>query len=261
MNYKTLIYEWVSHYFQSKSNHEIQTNFLIEFQNYVLKGDLNFEVKSEFKTIQKILFKDNSSIHHDDFGAGSKKIKTPNTSISSLSKSSTKSIKEAGLIARLIDFLEPKNVLELGTSFGTTTALIAKTNPELPIYSIEGSPEVAKKAKQYFDSIPNNKIELIIGKFDEILPGLLSKLNLVECVILDGNHRKEPTISYFEQCLKYSNENTFFIFDDIRWSHEMLEAWKEIENNKAATLTIDLFTMGIVFINPKFDKQNIKLRF
>jgi hypothetical protein len=65
---------------------------------------------------------------------------------------------------------------------------------------------------------------------------------------------------YFETALKYSHEKTALVFDDIRWSEEMLKAWKEIINHPQTTLTIDLFSMGIAFCDKGFSKQNLMIR-
>jgi hypothetical protein len=50
--------------------------------------------------------------------------------------------------------------------------------------------------------------------------------------------------------------------DDIHWSSEMEEAWIYIQHHPAVTLTIDLFFIGIVFVNPDYKvKQHFKIRF
>jgi hypothetical protein len=69
---------------------------------------------------------------------------------------------------------------------------------------------------------------------------------------IDGNHQYIPTMQYFRDLLKKSDENSFFIFDDIHWSAEMEKAWDEIKQDPAVTLTIDLFYIGLVF----FRKEN-----
>jgi len=57
--------------------------------------------------------------------------------------------------------------------------------------------------------------------------------------------------------LKKATEKTVFVFDDIYWSAEMIEAWQEIKHNKKVTLTIDTFYMGLVFFKKEKAKQLI----
>ena len=55
---------------------------------------------------------------------------------------------------------------------------------------------------------------------------------------------------------------SIFVMDDIHWSSEMEEAWIYIQRHPAVTLTIDLFFIGIVFVNPDYKvKQHFKIRF
>ena len=71
-------------------------------------------------------------------------------------------------------------------------------------------------------------IKLLTGSFDEICryycsgqkPGL---------VFIDGNHRKEPVLKYFNQIAEISDTETVIVIDDIYYSNEMEEAWNEIK--------------------------------
>ena len=51
-------------------------------------------------------------------------------------------------------------------------------------------------------------------------------------VFIDGNHRKEPVINYFNQVADMSDNNSVVIIDDINSSREMAEAWCEIKNHE-----------------------------
>ena len=64
-----------------------------------------------------------------------------------------------------------------------------------------------------------------------------------------------------EEILKYANNNTIFIFDDIHWSEGMESAWEYIKAHEKTTLTIDLFFIGIVFIRSELSKENFIIRF
>jgi len=81
-------------------------------------------------------------------------------------------------------------------------------------------------------------------------------------LFVDGNHRKEATLEYFNFFLSKAVNNSIFIFDDIHWSEGMEEAWKEIQSHEAVTLTIDLFFIGLVFFSKDFIvKQHFTIRF
>jgi predicted O-methyltransferase YrrM len=107
----------------------------------------------------------------------------------------------------------------------------------------------------------NNTI-LLQGDFAKTLPVLLESLQQIDLAFVDGNHRKVPTLQYFEQLLPKTTASSILIFDDIHWSAEMEEAWESIKAHPAVTLTIDLFFIGLVFVNPDFKvKQGFVVRF
>ena len=146
----------------------------------------------------------------------------------------------------------------LNKSVFAKNELINTTN----LFTCEGSVNIAAIAKQTFVQLNYTNITLIEGDFTKTLPSLLTQLQKIDLAFVDGNHKKAPTLNYFHQLLQYSNNNTILIFDDIHWSAEMEEAWAEIKNNSAVTLTIDLFFIGLVFINTNFTaKQHFTIRF
>ena len=127
---------------------------------------------------------------------------------------------------------------------------------------MEGSKNVSAIAEENFKKLGLQNIKLIQGNFDDTLPDLLSQVQKVDLAYVDGNHRKAPTLQYFHQFLQKANDQSIFIFDDIYWSAEMEEAWKEIQQHPSVTLTIDLFFIGIVFFKKDFKvKQHFVIRF
>ena len=105
------------------------------------------------------------------------------------------------------------------------------------------------------------KFGMSIHNFDETLAQALTQMPILDYVFFDGNHRYEPTMRYFNQCMEHIHDGTIFIFDDIHWSKEMEQAWNEIQKNLRVTITIDLFKTGIVFFRKGQVKQDFVLRF
>ncbi len=179
-----------------------------------------------------------------------------------MASSSLKPKKYAQLLHRIVQYYKPQNSIELGTSFGITTSYLACANENGMVYTLEGAAAIAGIATKSFADLSLRNIELIQGDFEETMPALLAVLPKIDLAFIDGNHRKVPTLKYFRQLLDHSTPLTILIFDDIHWSAEMEEAWEQIKQETAVTLTIDLFFIGLVFINPDFKvKQHFKIRF
>jgi predicted O-methyltransferase YrrM len=157
---------------------------------------------------------------------------------------------------------QPKNVIELGTSLGITTAYLSKANSSAEIITIEGSTAIATIAEQNFQKLNCQNIEVTNGNFDNVLPTAISHLSSIDLAYIDGNHRFEPTLNYFEQLLTEKNNDSIFIFDDIHWSKEMERAWEKIQTHPAVRCTIDIFFLGFVFFRQEFkEKRHFVVRF
>lgn len=246
----------------NSKGHGIHSPFVFEFVRYVLNDIEQYDSYEKIEAVRKKLLNNNGKIEVEDFGAGSAVIKTNTRVISKVAASSLKQKKYAQLLYRIVKHYKPGNIVELGTSFGITSSYLASGNPEATLYTLEGASSIAAIAKQNFESLELKNIKLMQGSFDKTLPGLLSTIQKIDLAFIDGNHRKEPTLEYFSQLLNFSTPSTIFILDDIHWSAGMEEAWAAIQQHPSVTLTIDLFFIGLVFINPDFKvKQQFQIRF
>ena len=259
-----LIKKWLRYYLTASSGkgHGIHSPFVFDLVKNVLRDKKEYDHYSSFEAARRRLLKQTAEIDVEDFGAGSSVIKTNKRKISEIAKSSMKPARYAQLLYRIVKYYQPENILELGTSFGITASYLAIGNPRARLFTIEGSPAIAKIARNSFRELKLKNIELMEGDFNKLLPSLLGKLKSIDLAFVDGNHKKEPTLDYFRQLLSHSNKSTILIFDDIHWSREMEEAWAEIKLSHQVTLTIDLFFIGIVFVNPELKvKQDFVIRF
>ena len=166
------------------------------------------------------------------------------------------------MLFRLSRYFQPENIIELGTSLGLSTLYLSYGSPASNIYTIEGCPNISQIAKNNFREAGFEKIRMVTGNFDDKLPEILGHINSLDLAFIDGNHKQEPTIKYFEQCLLKSNPaTTILIFDDIHWSDGMEKAWEYISGHPSVTLSVDIFFMGIVFLRKELTKQHFVIRF
>ena len=246
----------------SSKGHGVHSPFVFDFIKFI-KNDLKqYDCYNAIEKRRMELLKDTTVIEVEDFGAGSTVIKTNQRRVDQIAASSLKPKKFAQLLFRIVQFYQPNIIIELGTSFGISTAYLASGNKNATLHTLEGASTIARIAQQNFNALGLKNIELIPGDFSVTLPKLLSGIPSPDLVFLDGNHRKIPTLQYFSTFLQVSNPSTILIFDDIHWSKEMEEAWEEIKAHEAVTLTIDLFFIGIVFLRKDFlEKQHFSIRF
>lgn len=252
-------------YYSTASNskgHGVHSPFVFDFIKFIKNDRQQYPSYLPIEQCRKKLLGNNQLIEVQDFGAGSTVIKTKHRRIDAIAASSLKPKKFAQLFHRMVKAYQPKNIIELGTSFGISTAYMATAAPKAMLYSLEGAPAIAQIAQQNFDQLGIQNIQLIQGDFAQTLPSLLQQLDAIDFAYVDGNHRKTPTLDYFNQLLAKTHENSVIIFDDIHWSEEMEKAWEIIKLHERVTLTIDLFFIGIIFFKKEFKvKQHFIIRF
>jgi predicted O-methyltransferase YrrM len=199
-----------------------------------------------------------------DFGAGSRVVgaATRRRAVRDIARHAAKPPRLAQLLFRLVNHFRPATVLELGTSLGLTTAYLALADSQTQVITFEGCPATAAVARETFAHLSLTNVRLVEGNLDETLPATLAALpQSLDFVFFDGNHRYEPTLRYFEQCLAKAHENSVFVLDDIHWSAEMEQAWEAIKAHPAVTVTVDLFYVGLVFFRKKQPRQDFWLRY
>jgi predicted O-methyltransferase YrrM len=253
-------------YYLGASNgkgHGIHSPFVFDLVVNVLNDRRKFDAYEKVETLRHELLKDRSLLEVEDFGAGSVKSGCrKHRSVRSLAGNAAKPPKLAQLIYRLVQHYSPDTIIELGTSLGLTTSYMALAAPATRIITVEGAPGVADVARRNFRQLGLGHIEQITGNFDGKLPQLLAQGLKPDMVFIDGNHRKQPTLDYFNMLLPALQQESFLIFDDIHWSAEMEEAWQAIKSHPAVMLTVDLFFLGLVFFRPEFKvPQHFTIRF
>jgi predicted O-methyltransferase YrrM len=252
-------------YYLSASNgkgHGVHSPFVFDFIKNVLNDKKEYDCYYSLEKLRSELLHARRVIEVEDFGAGSLAVPYEQKKVSDIARSFLKSKKFAQLLFRIVQYYKPETIIELGTSLGITSAYLAYADKTSEVFTLEGSKNVASIAEENLQKLGLQNVKVIQGNFDDTLPGLLLQIEKVDLAFVDGNHRKVPTLNYFHQFLKRSSEDSVFIFDDIHWSVEMEEAWKEIQQHPSVTLTIDLFFIGLVFFKKDFKaKQHFVIRF
>lgn len=168
----------------------------------------------------------------------------------------------AQVLFKIIRHSKVKKCLELGTSVGISGSYQAsalKLNGEGVLKTMEGSPEVANIAKNNFNSLNLNNVSVIVGRFQDNLDSLLKEGNY-DYAFIDGHHDRDATIKYFEQIYPWFTTPGLLVFDDIKWSGGMMQAWDSIIADKRVNVSVDLGPIGICVIdNNATNKKNYKV--
>lgn len=249
----------VSFLLQATNQHGVHSPFVFNFITNCFYKKANPSKIEAINSIRKSIFQDHKIITVTDFGSGSKVFKYNDRRVADIAKIAGMNKKKTSLLVNICEYLDPQNILEIGTSVGLGASTLSIGCSHSQIHTLEGCKNTAKIAQELFQKFNLKNIQLTIGNFNDTLPNLGIN-NQFDLVYFDGNHQKKATLRYFKQCLPAAGENTIFIFDDINWSVEMQQAWEEIKMHPKVTVTINTYFWGIVFFKTALVKQHFTIR-
>ncbi|MBR9920510.1 MAG: class I SAM-dependent methyltransferase [Bacteroidetes bacterium] len=252
-------WRFLKFYLKADTVYGIHAPFAFAFANEVLESKEAVDGKDKIEALRIQLKQQDQKIEVTDFGAGSQIMNGQSRRIKDIAKISAGDKKSLQILSRTISKYDAREILELGTSLGISAAYMAMASRG-NITTLEGCPATAKVAAQNFENLRLENIRLIQGDFQNTLPALFDSSYKPDLIYFDGDHRRDAVRWQVETCYPHLQKAGVLIFDDIYWSADMMQAWKEIEEDPRFMLTLDLFFTGFAFIQPDIRvKQKYKL--
>jgi predicted O-methyltransferase YrrM len=242
---------FVRFYARAVTKYQIHSPFVFELVQAVLEDERWYYAFRDIEVIRQQMYRSEIVLDMQDFGTrGQGAIRQ--VSLRNLARQAGSSTDQGRMLFRLIQHLQPKTILELGTNLGIGAMYMATAARAAKFISLEGSEACAQVARTNLAYLSPHHGEVRAGEFGTTLQSALADLASLDAVFIDGNHHPAPTYNYFEQCLAASNDRTVFIFDDMHSSAGMEHTWRQIQAHDKVTLTIDFFELSLVFVHPDF---------
>ena len=206
-----------------------------------------------------------------DFGSqGSKEGKHIRRKVSEIAKKHLERPEVGQMLFRLVNWIgeqekRPLEIIELGTSLGITTAYLASADSRNTVHTYEGSGEVLRVAQGVWHALKLENIRWYEGNIDQTFLGTDSSLLIsaparVDIAYVDANHTYEATKRYADFLLDRLQTKGVLAIDDIHYSEEMERAWEDLKQDPRVTTTMDLYHIGLVFVDPHYLKRHYKIR-
>lgn len=253
------MFRFLKHFLSAKHSNGfgVHSPYIFNFIKNVIYEKNVFYVYDEIETLRIKLLQDHRKIYFNDFGTG----KDRTTTVAEIAKKSIKNKKEAQLIFRIANFVQPDIILELGTSLGLTTSYLSATNSKSKCITVDGCISVLKIAEENFLNLNRYNILPFQGNIEDVLPRICQQFPKFDLVFIDANHTSEALIRYFEMLLSNITDETVIIVDDIHLTSDMEQGWKSIKNHPEVIVSMDLYCIGIVFFKKELNKNHYVLRF
>jgi predicted O-methyltransferase YrrM len=167
------------------------------------------------------------------------------------------------LLFRLVREFKPTRCLELGTNLGVSAAYQAaalELNGGGALDTLEGSRILAGLAQRHLAEL-ELAVRVHRGRFQDLLPGLLPRLEPLDYVFVDGHHDQQATIGYFAQLYPHLTPGALVVFDDIAWSEGMAEAWRVIQADERVRVALSVGSMGVTLVGGEGARIRMQLPF
>jgi predicted O-methyltransferase YrrM len=252
------IKSFIKFYLLAGTKFNVHSSFLYDFVLNVLDTGKEYYVFQKLENLRTSLLLNQEVIQVKDFGAGSRSIKGDSRQISNIASTSLSHKTKCRILFQITEHYQCQHILELGTSLGISSAYTASTARNKNVITLEGDPNIAKVAQTMHQKAGLNNIKIITGPFAETLAPTLMDLPGIDLAFIDGHHQYEATKKYFDQIIEKCHAGSIIILDDIYWSEGMTRAWEEVIKHPKVSLTIDLYDIGILFLNPDLSKEYIR---
>ena len=249
---------WIRHIADAKGPHGVHSPFVYDLITNVLRSKKRNALYAAIEAERNRLKYCNDELEVIDYGVGSRLHAGSRRTVRSIARAALQPASHAHALTLIAS--PSRNVLELGTSLGITTAHLAAALPHSAVYTIEGSDAIAEQARQVWHKLNLTTIESIVGDFDSVLNQVLNRMKTVDCLIIDGNHSGDACLRYLEMAIPFSNENTVVIIDDIYWSPSMTEAWMRLVDDDRFSLSLDFFDFGLLYFKRGRVKEHFVLK-
>lgn len=242
------VFRYLKFYWRTQTRYDVHSPFVSDFLTHTVEDRRHYYIFDDIISHRETLALNDDPIKVIDFGAGSQLGNQEQTTVCKIAKNSAISPIAGRLLFRIVKFLQPKTILELGTSLGISGIYQLSAGPQAKLLTIEGNPEIAALARRQFQQAGMDNAQVLEGAFKDVLPKIVRPGTTFDFFHFDGDHRYQPTLDYFELCLGAAHNNSVFCIGDIYWSGEMQQAWDQLRKDPRVSLSIDLFHFGLLFL-------------
>lgn len=134
------------------------------------------------------------------------------------------------LYTYLVQKLKPKTIVEFGTAFGVSGMYFLagiNSNNKGTLLTFDPNDVWAKLAKDNLSGI-SDRFKLTIGTFEENIDNVLPQGGTIDLAFIDAIHTKEFVLPQLDIVVAKSSNGAIIILDDINFSDNMKQCWKEV---------------------------------
>ena len=238
----------------------IHSPYLFHIVRFLMRDENSYYCFADIERERARLMACEDELDVVDYGsAGSKQGTHIPRRVCDIARTHLEQPKMGQLLFRLALFMaqdqkRPLEMIELGTSLGITTAYMASANSKNRVLTLEGSDAVLRVAQGVWRTLRLENIAWQQGNIDDTLYKYAREK--LDIAFVDANHTYEATLRYVQYLLPRMTEKGVIAVDDIHYSEQMEQAWEELKQDPQVTTSMDLYHMGLLFVDPHYLKRH-----
>ena len=260
------VWAFLKHFFTSwnTTGEGIHSPYLFELVRFILRDENAYYCFADIERRREMLLAREDTLDVVDYGSqGAPEGKHMQRRVCDMAKTHLESQQVGQALFRLVNWIgehekRPLEILELGTSLGVTTAYLAAADSRNRVITMEGSGEVLRMAQGVWRALRLENIEWVEGNIDDTL--YKRARERIDVAYVDANHTYEATMRYVDFLLPRMPEKGVLVLDDIHYSEEMERAWDELKCDARVTTSMDLYHVGLLFVDSHYLKRHYKIR-
>jgi predicted O-methyltransferase YrrM len=241
---------WISFYQKAETIYRTHSPFLYDLYENVLKVERYFYDFEKLEHVRRKLLGSDQMIDFEDFGAGSKILKSEKRMVSDIAKHGISSNYQCRVLFNLINYIKPVRSLELGTSLGISALYMASARKTSQVDTVDANEQLSKIASQNAKELELPNIHFNINTFEKFVIQITPP-TVYDFLYIDGNHTYNATINTIEILQPFLSDTAVVMIDDIHWSEEMYQAWELLKSHRRVNSSIETQYFGLLFFDKK----------
>ena len=165
--------------------------------------------------------------------------------------------KKGELLFRLANDFAFRSILQLGASQGLPALYLTAYSKEARCLILEEDKEQVALAQKVLSYSKTTRVNLEEKSSDSIQKELTkSELEGIDCFYFHLPTDAKAHATLLRSWIPMATEESVFILNDIRTNKEAQQLWKELIEHPRVTVSIELYDIGLLLLNTRYNKKH-----
>jgi tRNA(1-methyladenosine) methyltransferase and related methyltransferases len=164
------------------------------------------------------------------------------------------------LLFRLVNYFKCKSVLHVGSGSGMLIPYLLTPFADCKGVVLGQGEELILTTEKMKERLGLKNVEFYSDDYMDILNGFIAQSFKFDIIFIDLMD-PDITVELIWMCLKCIHGHTILVIRGIRRNKKMKMMWKRLRENSICVISLDLYTLGIVFFDNKMYKRHYKMHF